>query len=104
MAERQPGVMRCAGGHPALAADTALGWEARLRPLGIPAAAVRSLPEALDALPDMVVSAGQYRLAGSSVKVAATSRTIAATGGREFGGSVVVDDHRGLGIAWQVST
>ena len=33
----------------ALATDTAKGWEARLRPLGIPAAAVRSLPEALAA-------------------------------------------------------
>ncbi len=35
----------------ALAKDTAAGWEARLRPLGIPAAAVRTLPEALEADP-----------------------------------------------------
>lgn len=54
----------------ALAADTAAGWEARLRPLGIPAAAVRSLPETLDATPDAVVSAGEYRLVASPVKIA----------------------------------
>jgi len=54
----------------ALAADTAAGWEARLRPLGIPAAAVRSLPEALDATPEVVVSAGRYRLVGSPIRVA----------------------------------
>ena len=52
-----------------LATDTATGWEARLKPLGIPAAAVRTLPEALDALPELVVSAGDYRLVGSSIKV-----------------------------------
>ena len=54
----------------ALATDTAAGWEARLKPLGIPAAAVRTLPEALDALPEIVVSAGRYRLVGSSIRVA----------------------------------
>ena len=53
----------------ALATDTAAGWEARLKPLGIPAAAVRTLPEALDALPEIVVSAGEYRLVGSSIRV-----------------------------------
>jgi CoA:oxalate CoA-transferase len=53
----------------ALATDTAAGWEARLKPLGIPAAAVRTLPEALEALPELVVSAGDYRLVGSSIKV-----------------------------------
>lgn len=53
----------------ALATDTASGWEARLKPLGIPAAAVRTLPEALDALPDSVVSAGEYRLVGSSIQI-----------------------------------
>lgn len=52
-----------------LATDTAAGWEARLKPLGIPAAAVRSLPEALDALPELVVAAGDYRLVGSSIRV-----------------------------------
>lgn len=53
----------------ALATDTAANWEARLKPLGIPAAAVRTLPEALDALPDMVVQAGEFRLVGSSVRI-----------------------------------
>ena len=53
----------------ALATDTAASWEARLQPLGIPVAAVRTLPEALDALPELVVSAGEYRLVGSSIKV-----------------------------------
>ncbi|MEU1343681.1 CoA transferase [Streptomyces sp. NPDC005827] len=54
----------------ALAADTAKGWEARLRPLGVPAAAVRTLPEALDATPEMIVRAGDFRLIGSPVRVA----------------------------------
>jgi CoA:oxalate CoA-transferase len=53
----------------ALATDTAQSWEARLKPLGIPAAAVRTLPEALDGLPDMVVQAGEYRLVGSSIRI-----------------------------------
>ncbi|CAN5591087.1 CoA transferase [soil metagenome] len=53
----------------ALATDTAIDWEARLRPLGIPAAAVRTLPEALEATPEVVVSAGDYRLVGSSIRV-----------------------------------
>lgn len=53
----------------ALAADTALGWEARLRPLGVPAAAVRTLPEALGAAPEMIVEAGGFRLVGSPVRV-----------------------------------
>ncbi len=53
----------------ALAADTATGWEARLRPLGIPAAAVRELPEALDTSLDTVVTAGEYRLVGNPIRV-----------------------------------
>ncbi|MGV9636853.1 CaiB/BaiF CoA transferase family protein [Nocardia rhamnosiphila] len=53
-----------------LATDTAASWEARLRPLGVPAAAVRTLPEALEATPDMVVEAGEHRLVGSSIHVA----------------------------------
>jgi crotonobetainyl-CoA:carnitine CoA-transferase CaiB-like acyl-CoA transferase len=52
-----------------LATDTAKGWELRLRPLGIPAAAVRSLPEALEATPEAVVTAGDFRLVGGSIKV-----------------------------------
>lgn len=54
----------------ALAADTAAAWESRLRPLGVPAAAVRTLPEALIAAPDAIVTAGGFRLVGSSVRVA----------------------------------
>ncbi|MBI3217189.1 MAG: CoA transferase [Mycobacterium sp.] len=53
----------------ALASDSAAGWEARLKPLGIPVAAVRSLPEALEATPEVIVSAGEYRLVGSSIHV-----------------------------------
>ena len=53
----------------ALHTDTAVSWEARLKRLGIPVAAVRSLPEALDATPEMVVTAGEFRLVGGSVKV-----------------------------------
>ncbi|MGU3587068.1 CaiB/BaiF CoA transferase family protein [Rhodococcus sp. C26F] len=53
----------------ALSGDTAAGWEARLRPLGVPAAAVRSLPDALDATPEMVVTAGDFRLVGSPIRV-----------------------------------
>lgn len=53
----------------ALAADTAGGWEARLRPLGVPAAAVRSLPDALTATPEAVVTAGDFRLIGSPIRV-----------------------------------
>ncbi|MCC3331903.1 CaiB/BaiF CoA transferase family protein [Nocardia abscessus] len=54
----------------ALAADTATGWEARLCPLGIPAAAVRDLPEALEASPEAVVTAGEFRLVGSPIRIA----------------------------------
>ncbi|MEU5842000.1 CoA transferase [Rhodococcus sp. NPDC047139] len=53
----------------ALSRDTAAGWEARLRPLGVPAAAVRSLPDALDATPEMIVTAGDFRLVGSPIRV-----------------------------------
>jgi crotonobetainyl-CoA:carnitine CoA-transferase CaiB-like acyl-CoA transferase len=53
----------------ALAADSAKGWEARLRPLGIPAAAVRTLPDALEATPEVVVTAGEFRLVGSPIHI-----------------------------------
>jgi crotonobetainyl-CoA:carnitine CoA-transferase CaiB-like acyl-CoA transferase len=53
----------------ALATDTAESWEARLRRLGVPASAVRTLPEALDTAPDAIVTAGRYRLVGSPVRV-----------------------------------
>lgn len=52
-----------------LATDTAARWEQRLRPLGVPAAAVRSLPEALAATPEVVVSAGDMRLVGSPIHI-----------------------------------
>jgi crotonobetainyl-CoA:carnitine CoA-transferase CaiB-like acyl-CoA transferase len=54
----------------ALAADTAESWESRLRPLGVPASAVRTLPEALAAAPDIIVTAGDFRLVGSPVRIA----------------------------------
>jgi crotonobetainyl-CoA:carnitine CoA-transferase CaiB-like acyl-CoA transferase len=54
----------------ALATDTAVNWEARLRPLGIPAAAVRTLPEALLDTPEVIVSAGEFRLVRSPIRVA----------------------------------
>ncbi|MGO8939736.1 MAG: CaiB/BaiF CoA transferase family protein [Mycobacterium sp.] len=52
-----------------LATDTAAEWERRLRPLGVPAAAVRTLPEALKATPEVVVTAGDFRLVGSPIQV-----------------------------------
>jgi CoA:oxalate CoA-transferase len=54
----------------ALATDTAMSWESRLRPLGVPAAAVRTLPEALAAAPEVIVMAGDFRLVGSPVRIA----------------------------------
>ncbi len=53
----------------ALGADSALKWEQRLRPLGIPAAAVRNLPEVLEATPQALVTAGGFRLVGSPIHV-----------------------------------
>lgn len=53
-----------------LATDSAAGWEARLRPLGIPVSAVRTLPEALAANPDAVVTAGRFQLVGSPIRIA----------------------------------
>ena len=53
----------------ALGTDTAASWEARLRPLGVPAAAVRTLPEALQAAPEIVVNAGDFRLVGNPIRV-----------------------------------
>ncbi|MCW2513388.1 MAG: frc 11 [Mycobacterium sp.] len=52
-----------------LGTDSAFGWEARLRPLGIPAAAVRTLPEALMDTPEVVVKAGDFDLVRSSIRV-----------------------------------
>jgi crotonobetainyl-CoA:carnitine CoA-transferase CaiB-like acyl-CoA transferase len=54
----------------ALATDTAAGWDARLRPLGVPAAAVRTLPEALNDTQESVVTAGDFRLVGNPIRIA----------------------------------
>jgi crotonobetainyl-CoA:carnitine CoA-transferase CaiB-like acyl-CoA transferase len=54
----------------ALATDTAAGWESRLQPLGIPVAAVRSLPDALEATPEAIVTAGDFRLVRSPIHIA----------------------------------
>jgi CoA:oxalate CoA-transferase len=54
----------------ALAADTALGWETRLKSSGVPAAAVRTLPQALASSPEMIVKAGGFRMVAGSVRVA----------------------------------
>ena len=54
----------------ALATDTAVGWQQRLRPLGIPVAAVRTLPEALAATPEALITAGEFRLVGSPIRIA----------------------------------
>ncbi|WP_419223676.1 CaiB/BaiF CoA transferase family protein [Gordonia sp. CPCC 206044] len=53
-----------------LGTDTAANWEKRLRPLGVPAAAVRSLPEALERNPDVVVDSGGFRTIRCPVGVA----------------------------------
>ncbi|HEY9316004.1 CoA transferase [Williamsia sp.] len=53
----------------ALATDTAKSWEARLRPLQVPAAAIRTLPEALAENPGMVVKAGTFSLVGSPIRI-----------------------------------
>ncbi|QZT61447.1 CaiB/BaiF CoA transferase family protein [Mycolicibacterium austroafricanum] len=54
----------------ALATDTAANWQQRLRPLGIPVAAVRTLPEALTATPQALITAGEFRLVGSPIRIA----------------------------------
>lgn len=54
----------------ALARDSAKGWETRLRRLGIPAAAVRELPQALEETPEALVTAGGFRLVGSPIRIA----------------------------------
>ena len=53
----------------ALASDTAVNWEVRLKPLGIPVSAVRTLPEALAATPEVVVSAGRFQLVRSPIRI-----------------------------------
>jgi CoA:oxalate CoA-transferase len=53
----------------ALAKDTAANWEVRLRRLGVPAAAVRTLPEALKAASEIIVNAGDFRLVGNPIRI-----------------------------------
>jgi len=54
----------------ALATDTAVNWQRRLAPLGIPVSAVRTLPEALAATPEVLVTAGDFQLVGSPIRIA----------------------------------
>ena len=54
----------------ALATDTAANWEARLKPLGVPAAYVRTLPQALAEAPGALVTAGRFRLVASPIRIA----------------------------------
>jgi CoA:oxalate CoA-transferase len=77
----------------ALSADTATAWEARLRPLGVPAAAVRTLPEALAANPETIVTAGGFRLVGSSVRVAGYDPGYGPPPRLDEHGSLVTDGH-----------
>jgi CoA:oxalate CoA-transferase len=53
----------------ALATDSAEGWEARLRALGVPARAVLNLPAALEEAADSLCTAGGFRLAGNAIRV-----------------------------------
>jgi CoA:oxalate CoA-transferase len=53
----------------ALSTDTAEGWEARLRATGVPAAAVRTLPDALARADASLITAGGFRLVGNVVRV-----------------------------------
>ncbi|KGI69222.1 CoA transferase [Mycolicibacterium rufum] len=67
-ASRRDDVLEVVGN--ALSTDTAAQWEARLRPLGIPVSAVRTLPEALAATPEALITAGDHRLVGSPIRIA----------------------------------
>jgi CoA:oxalate CoA-transferase len=53
----------------ALATDTALAWETRLRRRGVPAVAVRTLPEALAAAHDAIITAGPHRQIATPVRI-----------------------------------
>lgn len=53
----------------ALATDTAEGWEARLRAVGVPAVAVRTLPDALARADASLITAGGFRLVGGAMRV-----------------------------------
>jgi crotonobetainyl-CoA:carnitine CoA-transferase CaiB-like acyl-CoA transferase len=53
----------------ALATDTAANWETRLKPLGVPATRVRTLPQALTEAPKSIVTAGTFRLVATPIRV-----------------------------------
>jgi crotonobetainyl-CoA:carnitine CoA-transferase CaiB-like acyl-CoA transferase len=53
----------------ALAAHTAGNWETRLRALGVPAACVRDLPDALAGADGLVTDAGSYRFVGNPIRI-----------------------------------
>jgi len=53
----------------ALSTDTAEGWEARLQAIGVPAVAVRTLPDALARADAPLITAGGFRLVGGAIRV-----------------------------------
>src|ERR1700759_237256 len=75
----------------ALATDTAANWESRLRPLGVPVAAVRTLPEALAANPEVIVDAGAFRLIRSPIQIDGYEP--------EYGAPPRLDEHGGANLS-----
>ncbi len=73
----------------ALATDTAAGWESRLRPLGIPAAAVRTLPEALEATPEVARH-------GRRLPVGGQPRSASRGMSRDYRPPPLLDEHGNL--------
>jgi crotonobetainyl-CoA:carnitine CoA-transferase CaiB-like acyl-CoA transferase len=65
----------------ALAADTAEGWEARLRAIGVPAVAVATLPDALARADAPLITAGGFRLVGNPIRVAGYEASYGAAPG-----------------------
>ena len=96
----RPAATRCSpSSRAALATDTAAGWEARLRPLGIPAAAVRTLPEALDGHAGGRRHGGRFPTGGQPdpgrrVSNPTTGRRRASTSTARSRSVVVVHRHR----------
>jgi len=74
----------------ALATDTAANWESRLRPLGVPVAAVRTLPEALAANPEVIVDAGAFRLIRSPIQIDGYEP--------DYGAPPLLDEHGGANL------
>jgi CoA:oxalate CoA-transferase len=87
-AERRDEVLALVAG--ALAIDTAANWESRLRPLGVPVAAVRTLPEALAANPEVIVDAGAFRLMRNPIQIAGYQP--------EYGAPPRLDEHGGANL------